>query len=474
MINKTNKVIISLFVFGIVFLGAFSISINTSKAFNISNPLDPFCLFSCDSNPPTVKNITNNNINSNNSTVNIGGVPTAYAQSYTYPSLNAQCYPVQTTGSVNGVINWRASVTGGNGNYSYSWSGTDGLSGSGSSVDMLYSNPGTKTASVTIVSNGQTISRSCSSVVINDNTRYYNNDNYYYNNNNYNNYYYNNSPLIVSCRADRTTVNPGSSVTWYASVSGGNGSYTYSWSGNDNLYGYQSYVNKFYDIAGQKYANLIVYSGNQQVAVQCTNSVYVSYTDYYYNNNTGSYNYYYPSVVYPSYYPANTVNTTNNIQLACFASDTETKTGDPVTWSVESTGGYVSSYAWKGSEGLTSNQSSVVISYLLPGTKTASVTAYTTNGQTISKSCSNKVIVSDQYAKSSTKKSNYVTKKPIDNSSSIVKSNTNKNVNENPNEKISVSSLLSLNNVPWAWVAVLMIIVLLIMVIYLVINKSKL
>lgn len=468
MINKTNKIYKALAIFGVIFLGSFFISINTTKAFNISNPLDPFCLFSCDNkNQPTVQNITTNNTNSNNSTINIGGVPTVYAQSYTYPSLSVQCYPVQTTGSVSGVVTWRASVTGGNGSYSYSWSGTDGLSGSGSSLDIVYSSPGTKSASVSVSSNGQTINRACSSIVINDNNSgYYNNYyNGYYNYNN--NYYYNNSPLVVSCRADRTTVNPGSSVTWYASVSGGNGSYTYSWSGNDNLYGYQSYVNKFYDTPGQKYANLIVYSSNQQVAVQCTNSVYVSYTDYYYNNNTGSYNYYYPNIVYPSYY---STNTTNNIQLACIASDTETKTGDPVTWSVESTGGYISSYSWKGSEGLSGNQSSVVINYLLPGTKTASVTAYTTNGQTISKSCSNKVIVNEQYVKSNTNKSNYVTKKPV--TSSITKSQS---VSDKSNSEVfSVSSLLSLNNVPWAWVSVLMIVVLLVMVIYLVINKSKL
>lgn len=474
MINKTNKVYKALIVFGIVFLGSFFISINTSKAFDITNPLDPFCLFSCDNkDQPTVKNITTNNINSNNSTVNIGGVPTAYAQSYTYSALSVQCYPVQTTGSVSGVITWRASVTGGNGNYSYSWSGTDGLSGSGNSVDMVYSSSGTKSASVSVSSNGQTVNRTCSSISISGNNNYYYDNNYnngYYNYNN--NYYYNNTPLVVSCRADRTTVNPGSSVTWYASVSGGNGSYTYSWSGNDNLYGYQSYVNKFYDTAGQKYANLIVYSGSQQVAVQCTNSVYVSYTDYYYNNNTGSYNYYYPTAVYPSYYPVNTTYPTNNIQIACIASDTETKTGDPVTWSVESTGGYISSYAWKGSEGLSGNQSSVVISYLLPGTKTASVTAYTTNGQTISKSCSNKVVVSEQYVKSTPSKTNYVTAKPSANNVSIIKSKPN--TNKSLAETFSVSSLLSLNNVPWAWVAVLMIIVLLIMVIYLVINKSKL
>ena len=101
----------------------------------------------------------------------------------------------------------------------------------------------------------------------------------------------------------------------------------------------------------------------------------------------------------------------------------------------------------------------MVTSYLLPGTKTATVTANLTNGQTISKACSNKVVVTDVYTKN--------TSKPI------VKSATKSVVKQTPTDN-TLMSFFSLNNVPWAWVAVLVIIVLLVMITYLVVNKSKL
>ena len=48
------------------------------------------------------------------------------------------------------------------------------------------------------------------------------------------NYY---QPLTVSCSANTASGNTGSAVTWSAYASGGNGSYTYSWTGSDGIYG---------------------------------------------------------------------------------------------------------------------------------------------------------------------------------------------------------------------------------------------
>jgi hypothetical protein len=450
-INTINKYLTSSLAISIIAVIVFVLfPINKAKAvdFNFTNPLDPFCLFSCDNkSQPTVQNIVNSNNNNNNTVNNINTNPTVSAN---YSNLSVSCYSIPASGGTNTSISWRASVSGGNYSYSYSWSGTDGLSGSGSSVDKIYGNSGTKSASLTVTSNGQTISRNCDNTVnIYDYQSYYDNYNYNYYNNGYN-YYNSYSNLVASCRADRTVTDRGTYVTWYASASGGNGSYSYSWSGTDNMYGTQSYVNKYYDTSGQKYASVTVYSNGQQYAVQCTNSVYVQYDTNYYNNN----NYYNPTVIYTS--PS---SNTNGINIACFADETNTTVSDPVTWTVESTGGYINSYSWKGSEGLSGNSSSVVISYLLPGTKTATVTANLTNGQTISKACSNKVVVKDVYTKN--------TSKPI------VKSGTKSIVKNTPSDN-TLMSFFSLNNVPWAWVAVLVIIVLLVMITYLVVNKSKL
>ena len=51
---------------------------------------------------------------------------------YYYQNLNVTCYPSNSSIYQNGAITWYASVSGGNGSYSYTWSGTDGLAGSGS------------------------------------------------------------------------------------------------------------------------------------------------------------------------------------------------------------------------------------------------------------------------------------------------------------------------------------------------------
>ena len=61
-------------------------------------------------------------------------------------SLNANPNP----GFIGQPVNFSAIVGGGVSPYTYSWSGTDGLSGSSSSINKAYNSIGTKTASVTV------------------------------------------------------------------------------------------------------------------------------------------------------------------------------------------------------------------------------------------------------------------------------------------------------------------------------------
>lgn len=74
-----------------------------------------------------------------------------------YNGLDGSCYASQNN---NNSVTWYANAFGGNGNYSYSWSGD--AYGSGQSVYNTYNyNSGTKYATVTIYSNGQSVTRSC-------------------------------------------------------------------------------------------------------------------------------------------------------------------------------------------------------------------------------------------------------------------------------------------------------------------------
>ncbi len=358
-------------VFAAVILAFFAFSAPRAHAgvvFNPLNPIDPFCLFSCKNNQPqNVTNYTdsnnvinsNNTINSNNvnstitgsgNTVSASGQSsTAYVDSrvvwpdtpspastvinnnsntvttpsyqgsgvvwpsssptiinnnsntvttpavvyttgsrvvwpeptyypppaYNYnPPLYVSCYSSSSSVNTGSYVTWRASVSGGNGSYYYSWSGTEGLYGNGSSISKTYSYAGSKTATVTVNSNGQTTSANCSTVTVYD---------YNYNNNYDNNNYQYYSPLSVSCRANTTFSPAGSIVNWIAYPTGGSGNYTYSWSGTDNINGYQNSINATYYTPGQKYANVTVYSNGQQTSSQCSSPVTVGVPNTTYN-----------------------------------------------------------------------------------------------------------------------------------------------------------------------------------------------
>jgi hypothetical protein len=76
-------------------------------------------------------------------------------------NLVAACFADKTTASIGTPVTWSVEVTGGTGQYTYSWSGSDSLAGTGASATQSYSTAGQKNATVLINSNGQTISQAC-------------------------------------------------------------------------------------------------------------------------------------------------------------------------------------------------------------------------------------------------------------------------------------------------------------------------
>jgi hypothetical protein len=445
-----------------------------ASALSLGNIVDPLCLWSgCGhSNPTTVVNNSNNhgNINSPGGTVNNGGTTVVGSVSnpvttpvyipvqtpvYTYNNngnynngyynnnnnnnyntLSATCYASPTSIGVGQTMNWRVSAYGGNGgSYYYSWSGSDGLSGNGSNLSMSYNTPGTKNATVTVTSGGQTISRNCdTSVTVYDNYNNYNNNNNYYTNGSY----YGNSSLTVSCIANTSFAPVGQNVQWTANASGGyGGGYTYRWTGTDGVSSYGSTMGVNYGTPGVKYASVTVYSSNngQSVTQNCSGSVTVGVQNgQYYNNG----------------------NNTGNLQIACFADKNSARLGTSVTWAVEVTGGDGANYnySWSGSDGLSGSQSTAVTSYGTTGTKNATV-AITSGGYTASKLCGNSVYVTS--GQTYTGGTTVVTPPQ----------------NQNDDSGFSAASLFSLKNVPWGWVAILVILVLFSMVMYLLFTRRE-
>ena len=179
-------------------------------------------------------------------------------------------YSYNNNGYNNNSVTWTAYASGGNGNYSYSWSGSDGLYGSGQTVYFNYTYNGTKTAYVTVYSNGQSITQACTSYV--QGTQYV--APIVYQNTYPVNYVVQNNNLDIGCYVDPTNAKVNQPVTWSAEVTGGMAPYNYSWSGSDDLSGSQSSVTKFYNTSGSKSAIVTVTSADGKTGTRaCSNSL---------------------------------------------------------------------------------------------------------------------------------------------------------------------------------------------------------
>lgn len=439
MNNSIYKIMLVVAVFITVF-GVFAPK--QAQAFDFGQLIDPACFFACDKNDaPRTKNVTNNytnsNINSPGATVVDGShyeTPTyAYDYNHDYDydynePLSISCYPLSQNVYEGETVRWVANVYGGNGSYHYSWSGTNSLSGNGSEVSKRYNTSGYKNATVKVTSGSRSTSRNCDATVYvmdDNNDRDYNYD---YDYPNYRN-------LYVTCSVNQNFIQTGGTATWTAYPSGGDGRYTYSWSGTENLYGSGKSVYNRYNYTGQKTAKVTVYSDGQSVTRSCDNALTV-----------GS------QVIYQPNYP---VYNNNDLDVGCYADPINPRINQPITWTVEVTGGAAPyTYSWTGTDGLSGNQSSVIKYYATTGQKSAIVSITSADGKNTTRACSHTVTVRPTASVAPVTQPPVSTPPATDNS-------------------LSAASLFSLQNIPWGWVAILVILVLFGTVLYLIFNKEK-
>jgi len=76
-------------------------------------------------------------------------------------------------------------------------------------------------------------------------------------------------PLAVTCSVTAGTVLTGQNVAWTATVTGGEGTPTYSWTGTDGLSGTAISVNKVYSTVGKKTATIVVTAGTATKRATC-------------------------------------------------------------------------------------------------------------------------------------------------------------------------------------------------------------
>ena len=204
-------------------------------------------------NPVNVFNPTNNNDARINLVVLGGGTSGSSYNQPTQQSLDGSCSISPSTVNVGQSVSFFASATGGNGSYTYSWTGDNGINATGQSFTGQFSYPGNKTATVTIYSNGQSITRSCNVNVQGGS-------------------YYGGS-LSAYCSANTQNVAVGQPVTWTVTPTGGTGSYSYNWSG-ESIYGTNGQtVSATYNTPGYKTATVNVYSNGQTVTTSCSTNI---------------------------------------------------------------------------------------------------------------------------------------------------------------------------------------------------------
>lgn len=345
----------------------------------------------------------------------------------TYQNLSASCYAVNSASiPTGGAIQWTATANGGNGSYSYTWSGTDGLSGAGQSITMNYYSQGAKTASVTVYSAGQSITVNCGNSV----TVY--NNSYSYNYGYTPTTYY--PSLSATCSASTASVPLGTAVMWNAQATGGNGYYQYTWSGTDGVSGNGQSIYYNYNQPGVKYASVTVYSNGQTITQPCNNAASVGVGQI---------------IGYG-------VNTNNELDIACYADPNNADINTPITWTAEVTGGAKPfTYSWTGTDGLSGEARTALKYYSTRGTKTAVVTVKSADGKTGTHACSTSI---------ASRTSAVVTTAPVTN----VQPTSN-----NSQSNLGAAAIFSLGNVPWGWVAILIILILFAMVMYLLFNRPK-
>ncbi len=259
--------------------------------------------------------------------------------------LRVSCSVSPTQANTGQQVTWSAFVTGGNGNYSYSWAGTDNLSGTGATVQRSYAEQGVKTASVTVTSNGSSTAMACSnSVTVAP------------------------PPLGGACSVQVSGTPTQRNITWSAQAVGGTGIYSYSWSGTDNLSGNSQTITKQYTTPGNKSGTVRITSGTLSRDINC--EVIDSPT-----NATSS----------PVFTGQCAVNSSN------FRINT------PITWSASVNGNTNATTTWSGTDGLTGSGNTVTKTYTTEGYKDATFTA--TNGTTtLAMKCQSYVVNPDQPA----------------------------------------------------------------------------
>jgi hypothetical protein len=158
-------------------------------------------------------------------------------------------------------------------------------------------------------------------------------------------------PLSGTCNVDLKRYPTYTTVFWKAEPGGGNGKYTYSWSGTDGLTGNLYSVQKNYDTTGTKTATVVISSGVDQITLNC----------------------------------GATITGTGQLGGTCFASQSNLN----VQWNAvpkDESAFQNTTFLWRDNEGFSTTTNIFEKKYTTPGNKVGTVTI-TADGQMVNLQC---------------------------------------------------------------------------------------
>ncbi len=260
-------------------------------------------------------------------------------------TLTANLSANPSTANVGESVTWAIQPHGGDGVYTYSWSGSaitarspggtavayaaeTPLAGTGESATVAYSTPGQKSATVIVSSGGQSTTVTALAEILALPVT--------------------GTPAVTgSCTAPSGAV-AGTTATWQATPGGGNGTYSYSWSGTDGLDGTNRTTSIIYPTAGTKNASVTIFSGDKQATISCPAA----------------------SVALPP--PPELVVTVAASPASVYANES-------VSWTSVVDGCQLAeytpcTYAWTGDGAISGTEANTTASYATAGTKTGTLT----------------------------------------------------------------------------------------------------
>ena len=155
------------------------------------------------------------------------------------PAISVSTTASASSGTAPLSVTFTSAVSGGSGSYSsYSWSFSDGTTASGASVSKTFSSAGTYTATLTVTDSFGTTATSSKTVTMNSP-----------------------SQLSASIIAIPSSGTAPLTTQFTSTVSGGTGSYTYSWNYGDGTTGSEANPSHVYTTQGSYTATMTVTSG---------------------------------------------------------------------------------------------------------------------------------------------------------------------------------------------------------------------